>query len=167
MDAHGKVMLKKQLKRDQMASFFVNLPPRLVGMEACGSAHYWAHKLQGFGHTVKLMAPQFVKPYGKTNQHDAADAEAICEAVIRPTMRFVPLKPVDQQAVLALYRVRQGLVKARTAQAHQVRGLLSEFGLVMPQGSRMCISACRCCQTRRKTCCRAYSGNWCSACWTI
>jgi transposase len=90
---------KKQLKRDQMAECFANLPPCLVGMEACGSAHYWAKKLQGFGHTVKLMAPQFVKPYVKTNKHDAADAEAICEAVTRPTMRFVPIKNVDQQAV--------------------------------------------------------------------
>jgi len=134
LDAHGKTLLKKQLKRDQMAVFFANLPPCLIGMEACGSAHYWARKLQGFGHTVKLMAPQFVKPYVKTNKHDAADAEAICEAVTRPTMRFVPIKNVGQQAVLALHRVRQGLVKARTAQANQIRGLLSEFGLILPQG---------------------------------
>lgn len=112
VDVHGKVVLKKQLKRDQMASFFVNVPPCLIGMEACGSAHYWARKLQGFGHTVKLMAPQFVKPYVKTNKHDAADAEAICEAVTRPTMRFVPIKNLDQQAVLALHRARQGMVKA-------------------------------------------------------
>jgi transposase len=87
VDAHGKTVLKKQIKRDQMAVFFANLAPCLIGMEACGSAHDWARKLQGFGHTVKLMAPQFVKPYVKTNKHDAADAEAICEAVTRPTMR--------------------------------------------------------------------------------
>jgi len=130
----GKVVLKKQLKRDQMASFFVNLPPCLVGMEACASAHHWARKLQSFGHTVRLMAPQFVKPYVKTNKHDAADAEAICEAVTRPTMRFVPIKNVEQQAVLAVHRVRQGFVKARTAQANQIRGLLAEFGLIIPQG---------------------------------
>jgi transposase len=134
VNAQGKVMLKKQLKRDQMAAFFANLPPCLIGMEACGSAHYWARKLQAFGHTVRLMAPQFVKPYVKTNKNDAADAEAICEAVSRPNMRFVPIKNVDQQAVLALHRVRQGLVKARTAQANQIRGLLSEFGLIVPQG---------------------------------
>lgn len=134
VDEHGKAMLKKQLKRDQMAAFFANLPPCLIGMEACGSAHYWARKLQALGHTVKLMAPQFVKPYVKTNKHDAADAEAICEAVTRPTMRFVPIKHVDQQAVLALHRARQGMVKARTAQANQIRGLLSEFGLIVPQG---------------------------------
>jgi transposase len=134
VDEHGKVVLKKQIKRDQMAEFFVNLPACLIGMEACGSAHYWARKLQGFGHTVKLMAPQFVKPYVKTNKHDAADAEAICEAVRRPNMRFVPVKNIEQQAVLALHRVRQGWVKARTAQANQIRGLLSEFGLIVPQG---------------------------------
>jgi transposase len=122
VDVPGKIVLKKQLKRDQMASFFANVPPCLIGMEACGSAHDWARKLQGFGHTVKLMATQFVKPYVKpyvkTNKHDAADAEAICEAVTRPTMRFVPIKSVDQQAVLALHRARQGMVKARTAQAN-------------------------------------------------
>jgi transposase len=134
VDQHGKIALKKQLKRGQMTEFFANLPTCLIGMEACGSAHYWARKLQGFGHTVKLMAPQFVKPYVKTNKHDAADAEAICEAVRRPNMRFVPIKNVEQQAVLALHRVRQGWIKARTAQANQIRGLLSEFGLIVPQG---------------------------------
>lgn len=134
VDQHGKVALRKQLKRGQMAEFFANLPACLIGMEACGSAHYWARKLQALGHAVKLMAPQFVKPYVKTNKHDAADAEAICEAVRRPNMRFVPIKNVEQQAVLALHRVRQGWVKARTAQANQIRGLLSEFGMVVPQG---------------------------------
>ena len=134
VDQHGKIALRKQLKRGQMAEFFANLPTCLIGMEACGSAHYWARKLQALGHTVKLMAPQFVKPYVKTNKHDAADAEAICEAVRRPNMRFVPVKNIEQQAVLALHRVRQGWIKARTAQANQIRGLLSEFGLVVPQG---------------------------------
>jgi transposase len=127
-------VLKKQLRRDQMATFFVNLPPCLIGMEACGSAHHWARKLQGMGHTARLMAPQFVKPYVKSNKNDAADAEAICEAVGRPNMRFVPVKNVEQQAVLALHRVRQGFVKARTAQANQIRGLLGEFGMIIPQG---------------------------------
>lgn len=130
----GKAVLKKQLKREQVAAFFANLPPTLIGMEACGSAHHWARKLQSLGHTVKLMAPQFVKPYVKTNKNDAADAEAICEAVARPNMRFVPIKNVEQQAVLSLHRVRQGFVRERTAQANQIRGLLSEFGLVIPQG---------------------------------
>ena len=134
VDAQGKTVLKKQIKRDEMTVFFANLSPCLIGMEACGSAHYWARKLQAQGHTVKLMAPQFVKPYVKTNKHDAADAEAICEAVTRPNMRFVPVKNVDQQAVLALHRARQGMVRARTAQANQIRGLLGEFGLILPQG---------------------------------
>lgn len=134
VDEGGKRVFNKPLKRDQMAAFFVNLPSCLIGMEACGSAHHWARKLQSMGHTVRLMAPQFVKPYVKTNKNDAADAEAICEAVRRPTMRFVPLKNVEQQSVLALHRVRQGFVKARTAQANQIRGLLAEFGLIVPQG---------------------------------
>jgi transposase len=133
-DQHGKTVLKKQLKRSQMAEFFAQLPPCLIGMEACGSAHHWARKLQGFGHDVRLIAPQFVKPYVKSNKNDAADAEAICEAVGRPSMRFVPIKNVEQQAILALHRVRQGFVKARTAQANQIRGLLAEFGIIVPQG---------------------------------
>lgn len=134
VDERGKAVLKKQLKRAQMAIFFANFAPCLIGMEACGSAHHWARKLQQMGHTVRLMAPQFVKPYVKGNKNDAADAEAICEAVGRPTMRFVPIKTVDQQSVLALHRARQGFVRARTAQANQIRGLLAEFGLVVPKG---------------------------------
>ncbi len=131
---HGKPVLRKQLKRDQVVVFFSNLSPCLIGMEACGGAHHWARKLQALGHTVKLIAPQFVKPYVKSNKNDVADAEAICEAVGRPTMRFVPIKNIEQQSVLALHRARQGFVKARTAQANQIRGLLAEFGLVVPQG---------------------------------
>lgn len=134
VDARGSAVLKKKLRRDQVAPFFANLPPCRIGMEACGSAHFWARKLAGFGHEVKLMAPQFVKPYVKTNKNDAADAAAICEAVGRPGMRFVPIKTGEQQAVLALHRARQGFVKARTAQANQIRGLLAEYGLVIPQG---------------------------------
>lgn len=136
VDAHGKVVLKKQLKREQMAPFFANLPPCPVGMEACGSAHHWARKLQAMGHTVRLMAPQFVKPYVKTNKNDAVDALAICEAVGRPTMRFVPIKNIEQQAVQALHRARQAFVKARNAQGNQIRGPLAEFGLILPQGIR-------------------------------
>ena len=118
VDTQGKAVFKKQIQRDQMVTFFTNLMPCLIGMEACGSAHFWARKLQTLGHTVRLMAPQFVKPYVKTNKNDMADAEAICEAVSRPNMRFVPIKDVDQQAVLAVHRLRQGMVKARTAQAN-------------------------------------------------
>ena len=134
VNERGKAVLRKQLKRDQVAPFFANLPPCLVGIEACASAHHWARKLQALGHTVRLMAPQFVKPYVKSNKNDAADAEAICEAVSRPSMRFVPIKNVEQQSVLSLHRVRQGFVRARTAQANHIRGLLGEYGLVVPQG---------------------------------
>lgn len=134
VNEYGKTTLKKQIKRDQMPAFFANLPPCLIGTEACGGAYYWARKLRSVGRTVRLMAPQFVKPYVKTNKNDAADAEAICETVGRPNMRFVPLENVEQQAILALHRVRQGFVKARTAQANQIRGLLAEFGIVAPQG---------------------------------
>ncbi len=134
IDWRGKPVLRKQLKRAQVLLFFANLEPCLIGMEACGGAHYWARKLESLGHTVKLMAPQFVKPYVKSNKTDAADAEAICEAVGRPSMRFVPNKTDDQQAVLALHRARQGFVQARTAQANQIRGLLGEFGIILPQG---------------------------------
>ncbi len=134
VDERGHVVVRKQLRRAQVAVFFANLPACLVGMEACGSAHHWARKLRRFGHEVRLISPQFVKPYVKSNKNDAADAEAICEAVARPNMRFVPIKTVEQQAVLSVHRVRQGFVKARTAQANQIRGLLAEFGLVLPQG---------------------------------
>ncbi len=134
VDEHGKAGLRKQLKRKDVVSFFANLEPCLIGMEACGSAHYWARKLSELGHTVRLMAPQFVKPYVKTNKSDRNDAEAICEAVSRPNMRFVAVKTAEMQAVLALHRARQGFVKARTAQANQIRGLLAEFGIVIAKG---------------------------------
>jgi transposase len=136
VDARGKVTLRKQLKRQQVAAFFARLAPCLIGLEACGGAHFWARKLTELGHTVKLIAPQFVKPYVKTNKNDAADAEAICEAVGRPNMRFVPIKNTEQQALLGLHRARQGFVIERTAQANQIRGLLAEFGLVMAVGIR-------------------------------
>lgn len=134
VDSTGKTVLKKQLRRDQLADFMVQLPPCLVGMEACGGAHFWARKFQPMGHQVRLMAPQFVKPYVKSNKNDRADAEAICEAVGRANMRFVAIKNPEQQAVLALHRARQGFVHARTAQSNQIRGLLAEFGQVIPQG---------------------------------
>jgi transposase len=134
VDERGKPALRKRLRRSEMAEFFAALPPCLIGMEACGGAHFWARKLTELGHEVRLMAPQFVKPYVKGNKNDARDAEAICEAVERPNMRFVAIKTIDQQAVLALHRARQGLVKARTAQANQIRGLLAEFGIAIPLG---------------------------------
>ena len=134
IDERGHVALRKQIRREQLTAFMVNLPPCVVGMEACGGAHHWARKFQELGHTVRLMSPQFVKPYVKSNKNDAADAEAICEAVTRPNMRFVPIKSVEQQAVLSMHRVRQGFVAARTAQANQIRGLLAELGIVLPTG---------------------------------
>ena len=134
VDERGKVVLRRQLRREQMAEFFARLSPCLIGMEACGSAHHWARVLQAQGHSVRVIASQFVKPYVKSNKNDAADAEAICEAVARPSMRFVPVKSVEQQSVLAVHRARQGFVKARTAQANQIRGLLAEFGLIIPRG---------------------------------
>ena len=134
VDGRGKTVLQKQLRRGAMKRFFANLEPCLIGMEACGSAHYWARELEASGHRVKLMAAQFVKPYVKSNKNDLADAEAICEAVRRPNMRFVARKTVEQQAILSVHRARQGFVKARTAQANQIRGLLAEFGIILPQG---------------------------------
>ncbi|MBF0275765.1 MAG: IS110 family transposase [Nitrospinae bacterium] len=136
VDGFGKVVLRKQLKRSHMSAFFALLPPCLIGMEACGGSHYWGRVLQGYGHEVKLMAPQYVKPYVKTNKNDQRDAEAICEALTRPTMRFVPLKTEEQQGVLSLHRMREGVKKMRAAQSNQIRGLLSEFGIVIPEGLR-------------------------------
>jgi transposase len=134
VDAHGQVVVRRQLRRKEVVAYFTKLPPCAISMEAGSSGHYWALRLRGLGHTVNLMAPQFVRPYVKTNKNDARDAEAICEAVTRPTMRFVPIKTVEQQTMLALHRARQGFVKARTAQANQLRSLLAEFGIVLPQG---------------------------------
>lgn len=133
-DGKGNMVMKRQLKRAQVLPFFANLTACRIGMEACGSAHYWARKLQALGHTVQLIAPQFVKPFVKRNKNDAADAEAICEAVTRPNMPAVPIKNVEQQAILSVHRARQGFVKARTAQANQIRGLLAEYGIAIPQG---------------------------------
>lgn len=136
VNEHGAAVLRKQLKRGQVGQFFARLEPCLIGIEACGGAHYWAAKLTALGHRVKMMAPQFVKPYVKTNKNDALDAEAICEAVTRPNMRFVPAKSTEQQSVLALHTARESFVRARSAQANQIRGLLLEFGIAVPQGIR-------------------------------
>jgi transposase len=134
VDAQGKVVVRKSLRRAQVSEFFANLPSCLVGLEACAGAHYWARELGKQGHEVRLMSPQFVKPYVKGNKNDANDAEAICEAVGRPNMRFVPVKSAEQQDLLALHRVRSGLVKERTAQANRLRGLLGEYGIVIGKG---------------------------------
>ena len=134
VDRAGKTVLRKQLKRAQVLAFFANLPPAVIGLEACAGAHYWARELKKMGHDARLIAPQFVKPYVKGNKHDANDAEAIGEAVGRPSMHFVPVKSPEQQDIQRLHRIRQNLVKQRTAAANQTRGLLGEYGLVVAQG---------------------------------
>ena len=137
VDLQGQIVVRKQLRRSDVLRFFATLEPCVIGMEACGSSHYWGRQLTKLGHTVRLIAPQFVRPYVKSNKTDAADAEAICEAIQRPNMRFVPVKTPAQQTVLSLHRARAGLVKSRTALANQIRGLLGEFGIVLPQGIRL------------------------------
>jgi transposase len=134
VDSQGKTVLRRKLRRGEMMKFFKELPACLIGLEACASSHHWARQLSELGHTVKLIAPQFVKPYVKGNKNDANDAEAICEAVGRPTMRFVPIKTVEQQNVQALHRIRTELVRQRTAKVNQIRGLLGEYGIVARQG---------------------------------
>ena len=132
VDRHGKVIIKKQLRRAQMLTYLSKLSPTLIGMEACGSAHYWARELSKMGHTARLMSPQFVKPYVKSGKNDANDAEAICEAVSRPNMRFVHLKTVEQQVMQSEHRIRARLIRSRTALSNEIRGLLGEFGIVLP-----------------------------------
>lgn len=134
VDANGKTVLRKQLKRDKLLEFFANLLPCLIGLEACGGAHYWARELIKLGHDARLISPQFVKPYVKGNKNDANDADAICEAVGRPNMRFVPIKSIEQQDIQMLHRVRSGLVKERTALANRIRGLLVEYGIIIAIG---------------------------------
>jgi transposase len=133
-DTTGKIVWRKQLTRHALAPFMAQLPPVTIGMEACGGAHYWARRFHQQGHQVKLMAPQFVKPYVKSNKNDMRDAEAIAEAVTRPTMRFVPLKDIDQQDIQALHRVRERLIGERTALINEVHGLMNEYGIVIPKG---------------------------------
>ena len=130
----GKVILRKRLVRGEVLSYTATLPPITIGMEACGGANYWARELRAQGHTVKLMAPQYVKPYVKTNKNDMRDAEAIAEAVTRESMRFVPIKEVAQQDIQSLHRVRERLVAARTALINEMRGLLAEYGVILPKG---------------------------------
>lgn len=132
--ADGKVLVRRKLRRSEVWEFFAKQPPCLVGIEACASAHYWARELQRLGHTVRLMPATYVKAYAKRGKSDAIDAEAICEAVTRPTMRFVPAKSVDQQAIVMLHRTRDLLVRQRTMLANALRGHLAEFGVVGAQG---------------------------------
>lgn len=133
-DDQGHCVQRKTIRRNKLLTFFSNLAPCIVGMEACGSSHYWAREIKKLGHDVKLMAPQYVKPYVKTNKNDAADAEAICEAVTRPGMRFVDIKSADQQSILLLHRDREGLIKERTALINRLRATAAEFGVTIPSG---------------------------------
>jgi transposase len=133
MEDSGRVVLRKRLARRALLTFIANVPPLRIGMEACGSAHDWARRFHEHGHDVRLIAPQFIKAYVKSPKNDARDAEAICEAVTRPTMRFVPIKRVEQQDLQALHRVRERLIKARTALVNEIRGLLNEYGIILPQ----------------------------------
>jgi len=134
VDGRGAVVLRKQLSRKQMLPFLARLEPCLVGMEACAGAHYWAREIQKLGHTARLMSPHFVTAYRKNQKNDGNDAEAICEAVGRPSMRFVPIKSASQQDIQAVHRIRFQLIKWRTALANKVRGLLDEYGIVVAQG---------------------------------
>ena len=141
LDVHSGEIHSKSLRRTQVSAFFARAPRGVVAMEACGSAHHWGRLLSSFGHEVKLIAAQFVRPFVKTNKTDAADAQAIWEAVQRPDMRFVSVKSEQQQAVLSLHRLRTQWVSIRTQQANQVRGLLYEFGIVVPLGWRSLLKA--------------------------
>jgi transposase len=136
VDATGRpALVRPSVPRGKLLELVAALPPCLIGMEACSGAHHWARQFQAHGHTVRLMAPKFVAPYrlsGKKGKNDAADAAAICEAVTRPNMRFVPPKNLQQQSELLVHRARQGFVQQRTATINRIRGLLSEFGIVLP-----------------------------------
>jgi transposase len=134
VDARGSVVVRRQLKRRYVLAFFKKLPPCLVGIEACATSHHWSRELQALGHTVRLIPPAYVKPYVKCQKNDAADAEAICEAVQRPNMRFVPTKTPDQQACLMLHRTRHLFIRQQTAIINTIRAHLAEFGIVAPVG---------------------------------
>ena len=134
VDAAGAVLLRKRLPRSRMLAFFEKLAPCLIGIEACGSAHYWGRELSRFGHEVRLIPPSYVKPYVKRQKNDAADAEAICEAVTRPSMRFVPIKAPEQQSMMVAHRTRSILTRQRTQLSNAIRGHMAEFGLVAAVG---------------------------------
>lgn len=134
VDSQGRCIVSKRMSRGKLPEFLATLPRCIVAMEACGSSHYWGRRFQEFGHEVKLISPQFVKPYVKTNKNDERDAEAIAEAASRPTMRFVSIKSVEQQEIQSVHRVRERLVRDRTALGNQIRGLLQEYGIIFNEG---------------------------------
>jgi len=134
VDAHGNVVIRRQLKRRYVVAFFKKLSPYLIGIQACATSHHWSRELQALGHTVRLMPPAYVKPYLKRQKNDAADAEAICEAVLRPSMRFVETKTAEQQGCLMLHRTRHLFIRQQTAVINAIRAHLAEFGIVAPVG---------------------------------
>jgi len=134
VDAAERPVLRKRLGRKQMVAFFAKLPPTVIGIEACGAAHYWARELNELGHEVKLIAPQHVKPYVKRNKNDGRDAEGLCEAMSRPTMQFVPMKTAEQQAALMLSSIRERLIARRTQLSNAIRGYAAEFGITVAKG---------------------------------
>ena len=134
IDAAGQVVIRRQIKRRQVSAFFQKLPPCLVGIEACASAHHWSRELQSLGHSVRLMPPAYVKPYVKRHKNDATDAEAICEAVTRPNMRFVATKTPEQQSCLTLHRTRHLFIRQQTSVINVIRALMAEFGIVASVG---------------------------------
>ena len=138
VDAAGQVVVRRQLKRRYVLAFFQKLPPCLIGIEACASSHYWSRELRALGHTVRLMPPAYVKPYVKRQKNDATDAEAICEAVTRANMRFVPTKTPEQQSCLMLHRTRHLFIRQQTAVINAIRADLAEFGIVAPVGIEKC-----------------------------
>ncbi len=174
VNALGVAELRQpKVARAKLLTLIASLPPCVIGMEACSGAHHWARLFQTHGHTVRLMAPKLVAPYrmsGKQGKNDAADAAAICEAVQRPTMRFVPVKTEDQQSRLLVHRARQGFVEARTATINRIRGLLSEFGVVLPLKAEVCgprrattSRICPAMRTPSSATCSARSPTWTSA----
>ena len=169
VDEAGQVVVQRRLRRAQVITYFAALPTCLVGMEACATAHFWARELRSLGHEVRLMPPQYVKAYVKRGKNDAADAAAICEAVTRPSMRFVPVKSEEQQSALTMHRVRELLVRQRTQLINAVRGHLAEFGLVEAQGpwnvprllaSMQKIGACRSWRVKSSSSSRLSSARW-------
>ena len=134
VDESGAVMVRRQVRRAQLLAFFAKLPSCLIGIEACATAHHWARELTKLGHQVRLMPPSYVKPYVKRQKNDAADAEAICEAVTRPTMRFVEVKSPEPQSVMVLHRARLMLMRQRIQLSNAIRGHMAEFGLAAPIG---------------------------------